>query len=237
MRTIFSVILAVMLFAPRETDASELSFLICCDGDWGFSFGLESFLADGQITALDVDGAEFPYSGFEGSFDLVSGPLLNLTVSSDPFGGDFSVYTYGPGIVSIDAQWDAPDGQSILTGSFAGTLLGLTISVCEQCDTTFPGYSQGEVTADLGTGLFDPVFSHALGISGPSSGGLFSFGPDGIDGDPTSRTRTGGSHTGAADLTVSATAIPVPEPSMMALAIAGVGALSARRRRVRKGLF
>jgi hypothetical protein len=234
MRAILSVLVAVTLFVPRAAAASEILFRISDGGELAFDFGQQPVEISGPFTEVAIDGLVC-CGAIDGSVDILSGPLLDLTVFPDGCGADppceSSVYSYGPGTLSIDAQFELPDG-SVGTGGFAGTILDFTISVCEGCDYLFGGSLADDIVINLGSGLFDPAFAWFLGVSGSTSGGTFVIGPEGITGDSTSRVRTGFSHSGYADLVVT-TVTPVPEPGTMALSIVAVAAFSARRRRAR----
>ena len=226
MRTLSaSLVLVAALLVPHRMDASTIALTLIDSGsgEVGFSFGLNRFEMSAEFPDLFFDGNLFePF--LDGTIDIVSGPLSTLQII-DP---EHSRYVYGPGTVTIAAQWTNLKGLQV-NGTFVATLLDLMVDVCEGCDSVFPGASYGDVVATLADGRFDRKLAHLLRVERRGAGGAFFFGPDGIDGDPASFDRIGGSHTGEASLELFAAAAPVPEPSLLILSLSASGLALARR--------
>jgi hypothetical protein len=142
-----------------------------------------------------------------------------------------TVYTYGPGTLTIDALFSTPSGID-RQGSFVSAVDGFQLFVCEGCDALFDGSLADDLVIELGTGSFDAVFARALGVSRSTIGGSLPLGLEAIEGGPDSSERGGFSHTGYADLSVIQES--VPEPGLLALGLVLGGMMLGRARRSRR---
>jgi hypothetical protein len=218
MRVILSAVVCVLLSTAANTSASEITFRISDGGELAASFGLAPFTVSSPAERAGLDDTSFD------SVDLVSGPLLSRQI--DP-ARERTIYTYGPGTLTIDASWYARDGTS-MSGSFAGVIEGFQLFVCEGCDSLFGGGLADDLFILLGQGAFDSALAHQLGVARQTSGGHFSIGLEDIDGGPASPLRTGFSHSGYADLSIP---VSVPEPTTLSLLGVALAVMAVRRRR------
>jgi hypothetical protein len=224
MRVILSAVVCVLLVPAANTSASEIKFLISDDGELTASFGLTPFTVSSPIESVRFDGDRLLDTDFE-TVDLVSGPLLGIV--TDP-AFESTIYTYGPGTLTIDASWFARDG-TFMRGSFAGVIEGFQLFVCEGCDSLFGGGLADDLFITLGRGAFDPALAHQLGVARRTTGGRFYVGLEAISGGPASRDRDGFSHSGSADLSIPVTTIP--EPTTLSLFGVALAVMAVRRRR------
>jgi hypothetical protein len=228
MRHMLAVVVgAVLLLTPTIGRASTIELLQDFDTQL-LVFGTAPATGDFQFVDVRVDGEliflDGPYgSGIAGVAEFFSGALLSLTLDTDLFGQ--ANYAYADGQFTLNASWTTPDG-TILSGSFAAPLLGLTINTRGEDDDTEP-YARGEFTALLGPGLFDPLLASVLGVLPQTLGGSLSGDLDLITGDPSSAQRLAGA-PGPWDARIEATA--VPEPGVLALSLLSVAALGVRHR-------
>jgi len=187
------------------------------DEEFTYSFDVDSFRAEGELIPTSFNGVPF------GGTYSITVPFLDLLSYIDGNGFPHSLYIYGSGELSIEAQFN--NGVS---GGFNATWQSLTVDVCEVCLEDFPPGLTGEVNGELGAGLFDPTFANQLGLIRSTFGGNLFVPADGISPLPAD-PRSGGSANGFADLNVFVA--PVPEPGVMALLLVSGSALLARRRR------
>jgi hypothetical protein len=172
-----------------------------------------------------VDGVNLTfYPGISGDAVFTSGPLLDLSVTTDSSGNpQRSLYHYGPDELSVTGR-----SGGLQIGAFVAPILDLTINVFAEnngCPLFEVRCGRASLTALLGPGLFDPAFAQTLGVLGPSINGSLIAGIDRIDGTPSSVIRFGGASS-AWGLDVN-----VPEPPANALLLAAAGAFLIRRRR------
>jgi hypothetical protein len=196
MRTLLtSVVGALLILAPLRAAAAEIRFLLDITPLIRFGSEPATVLAgfggfggvfkDGKIFFALPNGSEI-----HGEFGLTSGPLLALDVTNDASGMPVrSVYEYGPGEVTVTALWDG----DTRTGVFQAPIFGLTVDIREDQCGPFGCNKTGTAKALLGPGLFDSFLAAALGVDGPSVGGLFTAAAiDRITGTPASDNRIGG---------------------------------------------
>jgi hypothetical protein len=226
MRVILSAVVCVFLFTPTTTSANDITFVISDGGELPASFGLTAFTVSSPVESAWGD-APLYIPLVDTSFDsmnLVSGPLLGMEI--DP-ALNRTIYTYGPGTLTIDASWFAPDG-TLMSGSFAAVIDGFQLFVCEGCDTLFGGSDADDLFITLGPGVFDTALAHQLGVARRTTGGEFSIGLEDIDGDPGSQERIGFSHSGNATLLIPVT---IPEPTTISLFGVALTVMVVRRQR------
>ena len=221
--------LALLLLLPRVSAASILDITIheplgLAFGPWGAHFQADRF------EEIFLDGVPLD---FEGEVEFQAGPLLSLTLYSDP-DYTYSLYEYGPGTFTLTARWNDNFGSQ--QGSFVAPLLTLSVDLCEQvlslgdCGDVFDE-SQGSGFATFGPGLFDSNLAHALRINQEGLLSPFLFDLDGVTGDPSDNFRDSGSPSGREQLEIF---VSVPEPSALSLVLlSAVAVLGSRRMRRR----
>lgn len=226
MRAILSAVLAIILLTPANASSKEITFVVSESYELLATFGSVPFSVSAPIqhNSASVDG-EWVLPHLMGSWvEFVSGPLLSKV--TDPSGSE-TVYTYGPGTLTITADFydrhDVPRG-----GSFAGTVPGLQLTICEGCDVSRHASKTNEfLVFGVGPGTFDADLARELGIYGLVTGGSFDFGRlIDITGGPDWPSRDGISNWGNAILSLHA----IPEPSLLALYLTFGGVSLARRR-------
>lgn len=217
---------AVVGLLPVSVEASSIDLLVS-GRELSFAFGLVPFRVAESVASLDsapglVNGMQ------DGFMSLTSGPLLSLTVVTDPIEEiTYSTYVYGPGRVSVSGVWQSDDRD--VFGRFTASTDGFTLTVCEGC-YVLGGGEADDLWIYLGAGHLDRRVAHMMGVSTRTVGGSFVIGPEDINEDPSTAERVGFSNTGAGNLSIETT---VPEPSLAVLLLAAATAGAARQRRRR----
>jgi hypothetical protein len=213
-----SVALALVaaVVAPRDVEARpilahvEFAFPFTYpDLEFGQGLGFARIQTGGIEGNLD-DQLRGPHGTFQivgGDIHLVSGPLVDVTPTSDD-----AVYTHAAGgSLSITFDLELRDG-SIHHGMFTAPLGEFVIHA-------------GGTSGDLGPGLFDPVTAHILGIkprtlSSPDGASLYL---DMYDSYPQL-------HREAQAFGYMPIVAVVPEPGTCLLVVVGLGAALRRKR-------
>lgn len=211
------VAVVAVLLVPLPAVAGSFHFLVS-DGDLSVAFGLTPFTVAAGLRPENANPVPF---SFDGAAELVSGPLLDMTVDDG-----LTSYSYGAGTLTLTLSVDDDHGHQA-SGHATFATLPFQIVVCEGCDPLFDGSEAEDFTIDLGAGLFDASLAHVLGIRQHAGGGSIDFGLEDIGGDPDSQRRVGFDHRGYAPLAIIVQ--EVPEPSFLLLLVTAATATFARR--------
>lgn len=222
MRSIIrSAVLAAALLLPHAASADLLVTIQEPSIAFGPA-GATLFPAPFQDIFIDGIFQETPWlSSFSGDVTFVTGVLQSLTVDDSDPERVASQYVFGPGTLTLTANWTDQLGNPV-QGQYMAPLLSLVIDIrCEQelsgqdCgDTSGDNGSLGHALASIGPGEFDANLASILHLQ--KKGGAFEFGValDGISGNPSDDFRIGGSQSGNEDVEIP---VAVPEPSILSL--------------------
>ena len=220
-RSALSVLLFVLLtlFVPSVAMASPLYVTFVWDMTYGnLEFGPALGFARivdqglGPDAGVRLDGPAGTFDVVGGTFNLWTGPLLDVTVK-----GSDAVYTHAAGgAVSVVFDLELPDG-SVHHGTFRAPLGRYVVS------PDFVG-TGGDTDGGLGRGVFDVGTARLLGIGRHTLSGSASFYLDTYDAypDPSRVAKSFGYMDVAA---------AVPEPGASLLFLMATGAVAVLRRR------
>jgi hypothetical protein len=226
MRAIAPLAFAVLLLVhPRPVSAHEIFAPLVLGAPYGtneVTFGLDGFHLVAGFDTLNRDGVELlpTISGVV----TVDAALNSIQPYVDPSGHDITFYTFGTGLLTIDAYWTSPVGGTP-DGPFEAPVAPFAFQVIVD-ETT--GKASNLFVRAL-PGVFDDAFKDALLMNSTVNFDLVLLLNNlvAVDGDRTSSVRTGTFNlAGAPRLRMR-----VPEPAALALVVTGLAGWLGRRRR------
>ena len=188
--------------------------------------GVEAFL---RLSDVQIDQSTF--RSLSPEFTAFTGPRERYDPGDPPIGPSISYYEYGPGVLTLSADWYL-NGQPVGSGGFTVPITSRLFFEVTETKYFYSSPSPSEFTIGvdlyLGPGDMDPALAAYLGVGRRILGGRLDLFVYGIDGDSTSLNRHGQIYTSATSLEIAV----APEPGTTALVALGV--VGAWRRSVRR---